>query len=443
MFGGHDLLGDRGVRGDHAERGAVEGVRAGREDRDGTPGGVLGTRTLGGGALDHELHVSALGTADPVALHGQHTLGPMALQLAHVVEQALGVVGDLEVPLVQGLLGHGGVAAFARAVDHLLVGEHRLVLGAPVDRGVLPVGQPVLVELQEQPLRPAVVLGVGGVDLPVPVHADRVALERRALGVDVAVGPLGGVGVTLDGGVLRRQAEGVPADRVHHVVAAVQPVAGDHVPHGEGLRVAHVQVPRGVGEHVQDVTPRSGIVVPGREDPVVLPVAGPGGLDALDVVVRARLRGAVLAHVPRLQSSRGWAGDARPPRYRRGDSLVPRSRVGISPSLDQPATPPLPASMDAPTPHDWRTRGEHLRRTPQRAIGRVPRALLVLRRGQEAQTVARDAPRVPRGPPRTAADRDRPAREVPRGAPGPARFRALGALPGPGTLGARLRGVRA
>ena len=324
LLGGHDVLGDLCVRGHHAERGAVEGVRAGGEHGDGAPGGVRGVGALRGGALDHEVHVRALGAPDPVALHGQHALGPVALQLAHVVQQALGVVGDLEVPLVQGLLGHGGVAALAGPVDHLLVGQHGLVLGAPVDRGVLPVGQPVGVELQEQPLGPAVVLGVGGVDLPVPVRADRVALEGLALGVDVAVGPLRGVGVALDRGVLRGQPERVPAHGVHHVVAAVPPVAGHHVTHGERLGVAHVEVTGGVGEHVEHVAPFRRAVVGGRVDAVLVPVAGPGGLDALDVVLGARLRGAVLAHVPRLQVH--GAGRVPRPGFR-GGSAVPRVDV--------------------------------------------------------------------------------------------------------------------
>ena len=62
-----------------------------------------------------EVDVRALGPADPVALHGQHPLGPGALQRLHVVQQPLGVVGDLEVPLRQLALGHLGAAALAHA----------------------------------------------------------------------------------------------------------------------------------------------------------------------------------------------------------------------------------------------------------------------------------------------------------------------------------------
>ena len=180
---GDQFQGQRGVGGDDEERGAVQGVRARGEDGD-----VLGGLVAVG--LDDEVDVGALGAADPVLLHGQHALGPVAAELLHVVQQPVGVLGDLEVPLVQRLLGHRGAAALAGAVNDLLVGQHGLVLGAPVDRVVLAVGQAAFVEALEQPLGPAVVLRIGGVQPAGPVSGDGVALEGRSLGVDVGVGPL-------------------------------------------------------------------------------------------------------------------------------------------------------------------------------------------------------------------------------------------------------------
>ncbi|MCY1231887.1 hypothetical protein D9M72_443490 [compost metagenome] len=143
----------------HEERGAVEGIGARGEDGD-----VLGRLIAGG--LDHEVDVGAFGPADPVLLHGQDTLGPVAAQFVHVVQQPVGVVGDLEVPLVQGLLGYSGAAALTGPVDHLFVGQYGLVLGAPVDRRILPVRQAAFVEALEQPLGPPVVLRVRGVQAP-------------------------------------------------------------------------------------------------------------------------------------------------------------------------------------------------------------------------------------------------------------------------------------
>ena len=54
-------------------------------------------------------------------------------------------------------------------MSDLLVGQHALAGGAPVDGHGGFIGQTVLVELQKNPLSPLVVLRVGGVDHPVPV----------------------------------------------------------------------------------------------------------------------------------------------------------------------------------------------------------------------------------------------------------------------------------
>ena len=127
LLGRADLAGQLRVGGHHEERRAVQRVRAGGEHRDRAAG-------LLAGGLDLEVDVRALGAADPVALHRQHALGPGGLQPLHVVQQPLGVVGDLEVPLGQLALGDLGAAALAHAADDLLVGQHGLVVGAPVDR---------------------------------------------------------------------------------------------------------------------------------------------------------------------------------------------------------------------------------------------------------------------------------------------------------------------
>ena len=265
---------------DHEERRAVQGVRAGGEH-----GHRLGV------PVDLEVHVGALGPADPVALHGQHALRPAALQLGHVVQQPLGVLGGLEVPLGQLPLGDDGAAPLAGPVDDLLVGQHGLVVRAPVDVRGLAVGQPALPELQEQPLGPAVVLGIGGVQPPTPVEAQPVPLERGRLGLDVGVRPLRRVGVVLDRRVLGGQPEGVPADRVQHVVALQLQVPGHDVAHHERLGVTHVQVAGRVREHVQHVAPLRRAVVGRHEGLVLGPVRLPPLLRGGRVVAMLRIDG--------------------------------------------------------------------------------------------------------------------------------------------------------
>ena len=273
---GADLLGQRRVGRDHEERRPVQRVRA---------GGEYGDRLVA--ALDHEADLSPFGAPDPVPLHQQHPVRPLAFQLGHVRQQAVRVFGDLEVPLGQHAADDLGAAPLAPARDHLLVGQHGLVVRAPVDVAVLPVGQAPLVEAQEQPLVPPVVSGVAGLQPPRPVKGHRVPAERRGLRLDVGVRPVRGVRVVPDRRVLGGQPERIPADGVQHVVMALEVVPGHRVGDGVRLGVAHVQVAGGVGEHVQQVGARSGVVrvVAGPEQvhpgPAVLPLF----LDVAGVVV--------------------------------------------------------------------------------------------------------------------------------------------------------------
>ncbi len=244
------LRGEIAVGRHHEERGAVERVGSGREDGD-----LLVV------TLDLEVDVGADRTADPVALHPDDLLRPEALELVQVIQQTVGVVGDLEVPLRQLLLDDLGPAALAAAVDDLLVGQDRLVVGAPVDRALLAVGQAPLEEQLEQPLIPVVVLRIARVQDPRPVVGGAVLAEALLVLLDVRVGPLPRIGAPLDRGVLRGKAERVPADRIEHVVPAVAPESSDDVDVRVALRMTHVQVSRRVREHAEDVLARSRVAV--------------------------------------------------------------------------------------------------------------------------------------------------------------------------------------
>ena len=147
------------LRRHHEERGAEERVGARREDR------VVDAELL---AAEGDL--GALRAPDPVLLHRDDVRGPV--DRLQVVEQAVGVVGDAEEPLLELAHLHLRAAALAAAVDHLLVRQHRGVLRAPVDRGLLAVGEALLEQAQEDPLRPAVVARLVGAELAVPVDRD-------------------------------------------------------------------------------------------------------------------------------------------------------------------------------------------------------------------------------------------------------------------------------
>ena len=90
--------------------------------------------------IDDQVELSALGAADPVALHGLDPLRPV--QIDQCVEQLIGVGRDAEEPLLQVPLDHEVPRALAAPVrEHLLVREHRLAARAPVDRRVGAVGE--------------------------------------------------------------------------------------------------------------------------------------------------------------------------------------------------------------------------------------------------------------------------------------------------------------
>ena len=112
---------------------------------------------------------------NPVALLQLDALDE--IHVVQVVEQALRVLGDAQHPLALLLADNRTAAALADVFDHLFVGKHALARGAPVDRHLRLIRKPVFVELQENPLRPLEIAGVGGIDLALPVKAVAEGLE--------------------------------------------------------------------------------------------------------------------------------------------------------------------------------------------------------------------------------------------------------------------------
>ena len=228
---------------EHEERRAVQRVGARREDRD-----VLVQ------LLDPEQDLGALGAADPVALARLDRLRPV--DGLEIVEQRLRVVGDPEEPLLHEARLDLRSAALAAPVVHLLVREHRLVVRAPLHRRALPVGEPALEEVQELPLLPAVVRGVVRGQRARPVVRPAHPPHRARDVLDVPLGALTRVDALVDRCVLGGQAERVESLRVQHVHAVARAEARDDVPDRVDEHVPHVQRPRGVREHLEDVALR-------------------------------------------------------------------------------------------------------------------------------------------------------------------------------------------
>ena len=251
-----------------------EGVGAGGEDGD----------RLILCPFNVESDLGPFGAADPVGLHGAHPFRP-ALEGIQVIEQRLGVVGDAQEPLVQLALLHQGSGAPGAAVTiHLLIGQHGLVDGIPVDGGVLAIGQPALKQFKEQPLGPAVVVAVTGRLLAAPVDRQTKPIQLRPHLIDVAVGPLAGIHIAFDRRVFRRKSEGIPAHRMQHGMAPHALHPGDHIGDHVVADVAHVQASRGIREHRQGK--ESGLLTTFFSDvhPVRLPALPPALLQRGGVV---------------------------------------------------------------------------------------------------------------------------------------------------------------
>src|SRR5262245_53227032 len=97
---------------DHISR-TEERVRSSRENLKGMFASI--------GSHSSEGHLGALGLADPVGLHGLNLFGPIQILQTH--KKAVGVLRDPKHPLVHLLFCNLSAAAFAAAVDYILIGD--------------------------------------------------------------------------------------------------------------------------------------------------------------------------------------------------------------------------------------------------------------------------------------------------------------------------------
>ena len=191
-------------------------------------------------------------TPDPVLLHQADAVRP-AVQRLDRFQQIVGVMGDLQEPLGQQALFHQLARTPASPVDHLLVGQHRVFDRVPVDPGLFAVSQSRPNEIQEHFLFMLVIFRLAGGDLAAPVIGQAHALQLLAHGSDVFACPFRRMHPVLEGGVLSRQPEGIPAHRMQHVEAGRLLVARDDVADGVVADMSHMNPARRVGKHLQHV----------------------------------------------------------------------------------------------------------------------------------------------------------------------------------------------
>ena len=79
---------------------------------------------------------------------------------------------------------------------------------------------------------------------------------------DIFIGPVARADALVARGILGRQAEGIPAHRMQHIIALGAAEAGDDIAHGVVADMAHMDAPRRIGEHLQHIA--FGLVGMGR-----------------------------------------------------------------------------------------------------------------------------------------------------------------------------------
>jgi hypothetical protein len=128
-----------------------------------------------------------------------------------------------------------------------------------------------LEQIEEQRLLVPVIGRVAGRELAAPVEREAEPLQLRPHRVDIRPGPLAGMDLFLHRGILGRHSERVPAHRVEHFEALHPPVAGEHVAHRVVADMAHVDAPRRIGEHLEDIGSRPAAAVRSVEGAPLLP----------------------------------------------------------------------------------------------------------------------------------------------------------------------------
>ncbi len=90
--------------------------------------------------------------------------------------------------------------------------------------------------------------------------------------------------LVLHGGIFGRHAEGVPAHRMKHIIAAGALVAGHDIAHGIVAHMAHMDAARRIGEHLEHVIFVARIVVVGFENLALVPFRLPAGFSVARVI---------------------------------------------------------------------------------------------------------------------------------------------------------------
>ena len=224
------------------------------------------------GFLNRKCHFRAFTAANPIPLHLLQRIAPV--DRFQIIQQPLSEDRDPQHPLAHWLAHHRMPAHLALAIDHLLIGQHRAQLRAPVHRrmgnkrepmlitiralslvaghidrilqrvdrlGLIGRGvKPRIVQLQKNPLAPLKITGLGGVRFPTPIIAEAQALDLPLEISNIFLGRLARMLAGLDRVLLGGQAKGIPAHRMQHMLAAHALKAREDIGGRVAFRMPHV-----------------------------------------------------------------------------------------------------------------------------------------------------------------------------------------------------------
>ena len=221
-----------------------------------------------------KINFRAGGTADPVFLLCLHALG--IIHEIEIVDEAIRIRGDFKHPLRLDFMHHRAAAAFTHAFHDFLIGKNTFAGGAPVDGHLFFIGETVLEELQENPLRPFVIIRVCGVDFTGPIKRNTQRADLLLKACNVLLRYLGRMHMVFDGIIFSGQAESVPTDRVEDIISLHSALSCDNIESRVRAWMAHVQsLTGGIRKFHQRVVLRLCEIVGGVIDagffPAVLP----------------------------------------------------------------------------------------------------------------------------------------------------------------------------
>ena len=189
-------------------------------------------------AVEGEVYKSAGGLADPVDLLQLDVLG--IIHIIQALQQLFGIIGDPQIPDHLGQLDDIAVADIALTALAVLIGQNDLAVRAVIDQRLVPEYQTVLIELEEDPLGPVIIILIRCINGPVPVKGKPYFSElvREFLNIDIRDDT--GMCIGLDRVILSGQTESVEADGKQDVIALHPPLSGDDFDTGIGFDMADV-----------------------------------------------------------------------------------------------------------------------------------------------------------------------------------------------------------